>query len=106
MSVVNATKKMLTVFTYFAFILFPIIFANNVYKSFAVEDGVSLEKQIIENKANKALLDPNFEIQNKNEKDQSNPFCVVSIEMLLKVGAALMLSAVITNKNMVRIGVI
>jgi hypothetical protein len=37
MNILKSSKTLLTVFTYLAFIIFPIIFANNIYRSFTYE---------------------------------------------------------------------
>ena len=46
MDVLNATRKILIVFLYLSFILFPVIFANKVYSSLTLEKYSEVNRQL------------------------------------------------------------
>ncbi len=50
MDVLNAIRKILLVFLSLSFMLFPVIFANNVYKSIYLErnSGLLIDKEPLE----------------------------------------------------------
>lgn len=98
MGVLKFTRTVILATIHLSFILFPLIFANNVYKSFDME-------QTADQCAQEKLLEVN--IYSLRGIIQSEYFDLANCyDMLFKVGCALILSAVISNRRILKMGTI
>ena len=90
MDVLNATRKILIVFLYLSFILFPVIFANKVYSSLSLEKSSDFNRQfeiiLDDNSITKALL----KVADSNYSD-----------IYIKVACAVVLSAIEFSERMI-----